>query len=88
MPQINVGTTAVVVVPRVEGYLLDFLVQNVSANNVYLVESTSESTATGIKIVPSDFLNGEDWDKDIILIADGDSSDVRYIYRRKEKKTG
>lgn len=63
---------------------MDWIVQNLSANNVYFLNVDTESTSTGIKIIPNGNLAKDGWLGDLILIADGAASDVRYVYQLKK----
>jgi len=76
---VSIGTTAQkVAAVRHDDQVLDILVQNNSANNLYLGDDASVSTTSGTKIAPSGGLWANDKRRsDVFLIADGSPSDVR-----------
>lgn len=80
-PTITIGITArEIVSPTAFQPLIDIIVQNLSANDVYVGEDASVNSSTGIKISP----NGN-WPNDkraapVWLIASGADSDVRIHY--------
>jgi len=59
-------------------------VQNLSANKIYFLTSTSEGTSHGIEISPNEAFAKDNWRYDIILVADGANSDVRIITQTHE----
>lgn len=76
---ISLGTTATKIIDVPIGFKVSFVIQNLSANNVYLLDSSSGGTANSIQIASSVSLSVDDFDKDVWVVADGASSDVRYI---------
>jgi len=81
---LSVGTTSTLALRQVQGFKVDFVVQNLSANNVYLSDIETD-TATGIKIIAGGFVSKDNWEGDIFLIADGATSDVRFMYQTRFK---
>lgn len=74
----SIGTTSECVANAKDGHLIDILVQNLSANNVYVGDSPDVTTLTGIKLVATTGSWSNDKRKSsVYLIADGASSDVR-----------
>jgi len=84
---ISVGTTTLLIVKRVTGKLCDFFLQNLSGNNVYLVNSSHAIVGNGIKIVPNDTYGDDQSDEELYLIADGAASDVRLRRNYYDPKT-
>jgi len=68
-----------IVSPR-EGYLVDALIQNLSANNVYVGSSQEVTAANGIQIPANGDWPIERRSEPIWLIAAGAASDVRIFY--------
>lgn len=85
MPAYSIGTTATKVYSRTDGYVIDFIVQNLSANNVYFLMNVNDDVTQGLKIVPNASLSKDGWIYDLILIADGGTSDVRVIVQVLKK---
>jgi len=65
------------------GYATDFLLQNLSANNLYFGDNSNLTTVNGTKIVPTGYIAKDGWLGDIWVIADAASSDVRLVYQAK-----
>ena len=74
---VSVGTTVESLYTRREGQVIDFLIQNLSANSVYLLGDEDAPTTQGIKIVSGGSHSKDNWTGDILLVADGAASDVR-----------
>ena len=75
---VTVGTTTVQVIAKsTKGELCDFFIQNLSANDVYLVDSDQATIAQGIKLSPGAAYSCEGSDENLWLIASAASSDVR-----------
>jgi hypothetical protein len=72
-----VGTSTVLAIPKSRGELCDFLIQNLSGNDVYLVDSDTAGIAQGIKISAGGAYSCSDSDENVWLIASGAGSDVR-----------
>lgn len=73
----SIGLTAQHIASPKEGELLDILVQNLSANNVYVGSDSSVTTSNGVKLVPNGTYANDHEAEPIWLIADGAASDVR-----------
>lgn len=81
MAKIIVGISAVFVAKPAHGFLLNILVQNLSANSLYLGKDASVTIDSGIKITASGGVWSDDKRADAVyLIADGADSDVRVQY--------
>lgn len=56
------------------------LIQNAHAtNNLFVGPDSSVTTSTGIKLAPADSIEFSDFIKPVYAIADGASTDVRYL---------
>ena len=86
MPAVSIGIVPSKIYSATTGFNVDFIVQNLSGNNLYLIEEISQALADGIKIIPNDYISKDNWDKDIILVADGVTSDTRYLIQVKKKE--
>ena len=75
----SLGTTAQRLYTRREGQVLDYFIQNLSANNVYIVAYEDQPVAQAIKIVPGGNASKDNWTGDLIIVADGAGSDVRQM---------
>jgi hypothetical protein len=84
---ISIGTSAQKIIKFFEGFEVDFIIQNLSANNVYFGCTDQVSATEGIKITPGSFLSKDDWQDDGYIIADGATSDVRYATQSKRIST-
>jgi len=82
----SIGLTPTLLIRVPEGYEVDFIIQNLSANNLYLNQSKSEGTAHGIEIATSTSLAKDHYPKDVWVVADGASSDVRYLFTYRKLK--
>lgn len=72
-----IGTTAVFIVAQKEGFLIDILVQNLSANNVYFGSDLSVDVNTGTKIAAQGEWTNDKRFETVCLIADGANSNCR-----------
>lgn len=83
----TIGTTAVQVAVAINGMLCDILIQNLSANNVYVTSDISQGVGEGLKIVANGTYADDQCNEDLFLIADGAASDVRIkrLYYKGEK---
>jgi len=61
------------------GSVCDWSLQNLSANNVYILGYVNQPVAKALKIVAGGNASKDNWTGDLILIADGAASDVRYM---------
>lgn len=75
--KISLGTTAKIVAVKKDGQWSSVLFENISANNVYIVDTDAKGTADGIKIPPNVSYSDRYNDRDLYLIADASPSDVR-----------
>lgn len=74
----SIGTEPKRVVSKDPNHNIDFIIQNLSANNIYFGEDTSVAPSTGTKITSMGSLAKDDWSENIYLIADtGTANDVR-----------
>jgi hypothetical protein len=79
---IIVGITPVPVAIGLEGpdEWIDIIVQNLSANNVYVISSGEGTVADGLRIVANGNHTNDHRGESVWLIADGAASDVRVHY--------
>ena len=75
----SIGTTASSLYTRREGMVLDFMVQNLSANNLYILNEASQPVAQGIQITAGNYCSKDNWTGDLIVVADGAASDARVM---------
>lgn len=80
---LSIGTTATLALQKSEGYIVDFILENLSANNVYFGDHGEITAANATRIIPSANLTKDNWAESIYLIADGALSDVRLTYQIK-----
>ena len=80
---VSVGTTAINIYKSTVGYAIDFLLQNLSANNIYFGDNSNLTTVNGTKIIAGGYLSKDNWLGDLWVIADGASSDARLVYQTK-----
>lgn len=80
---LSVGTTVQLALRATNHYETDFVIQNLSANNLYLGDIEDVATTNGIKILAGGFISKDKWHGDIWLIADGATSDVRFLYQTR-----
>lgn len=75
-----IGTTIQLVVGCAPDQVIDILIQNLSANNVY-VGDDDVSSSNGMKIIATTGSYSNDKRKSpVFLVADGASSDVRLCF--------
>jgi hypothetical protein len=58
----------------------DIMIQNLSANNVYVTSDRTQGTADGLKIAPAGNYTNDRRFSSVWLVADGALSDVRVYY--------
>ncbi len=63
-----------------EGELLDVIVQNLSANNIYVGSDQNVTIASGIRIVANGYWANDQRAEPVWLISDGAGSDARVTY--------
>ena len=80
---VSVGTTAINIYKSTVGYAIDFLLQNLSANNLYFGDNSNLTTTNGTKIIAGGYLSKDGWLGDLWVIADAASSDVRLVYQTR-----
>jgi hypothetical protein len=61
------------------GSVCDWALQNLSGNNVYILQYVNQPVAKALKVVSGGNSSKDNWTGDLILIADGAASDVRYM---------
>lgn len=77
----NIGLTSQhIVSPREEDDLIGITIQNLSANNVYVLSAQNQTVSDGIKITPNGTYTNDKRHSSIWLVADGVSSYVRVHY--------
>ena len=76
----TIGATSKLVATINNKPLLDIIVQNLSANNVYVGSDERVETTTGIKIVPNGYWANDRRAEPVYLVADAAGSDVRITY--------
>lgn len=77
---LSIGTTIQQVFYTPKGKKALVSIQNLSANNVYILNSSNQGTSDGIKLVTGAAATNNDLREDLWLIADGATSDVRISY--------
>lgn len=78
---LSIGTTSTRVVSFDANNYTDVLIYNNSANIVYVNESAGQGTADGIPLEANGGFYKDRWnDRDLYLIADGATSDVRITF--------
>ena len=75
----SLGTTAQRLYTRREGQVIDYFIQNLSANVVYLIRDENQPVAQGIKIVAGGNASKDNWTGDLVIVADAATSDVRIM---------
>lgn len=78
---LNVGIEARKAYSSLKHKQIDFILQNLSGNNVYFGNVSGVSVTSGIEIAADGVLELKEWKTDIYLIADGADSDVRFVYQ-------
>jgi hypothetical protein len=76
----NIGLTSQHIVSPREDDLVDITIQNLSANNVYVLSAQNQTVGDGIKITPNGTYTNDKRHSPIWLVADGVSSDVKVHY--------
>ena len=75
-----IGLNAEPIVSPPPGFLVDMLIQNLSANNIEVGSSQELAIGTGIEIAANGNWPIEKRHEPVFLIADGAGSDVRIFY--------
>ena len=81
----SIGTTSVQIYSPKPNEVADILIQNLSANNVYVGNSKGVLAADGNKLVPTGIYENDHQIEPIHLIADAASSDVRISLSRRKR---
>jgi hypothetical protein len=77
----NIGLTSQhIVSPREKDDLIDITVQNLSANNVYVLSAQNQTLSDGIRIKPNCTYANDKRHSSIWLVAHAASSDVKVHY--------
>jgi hypothetical protein len=80
-PTINaysLGTAAVKLYAMRADRVIDFFIENLSANTVTLLQYENQPAAQGIQVAANANISDEDWTGDLIVVASGLASDIRY----------
>ncbi len=64
-----------------DGIQVDFIIQNLSANNIEIGDTGNMVIGTGLRIVPNGVIDVREWRNDVYLISAGANSDVRIMYQ-------
>ena len=75
----SLGTTAEAIYSRREGQVIDYFIQNLSANTVYILRDANQDTSKGVKVVAGGNASKDNWTGDLIIVATAAASDVRYM---------
>jgi hypothetical protein len=75
---LSVGTTSVLAYSVPVGMKAKITIQNLSANNVYLLEGERELITQGFRLVSGAHAEDDTATGEIWLLADGLASDVRF----------
>jgi hypothetical protein len=82
--KLTVGTSPYPLFVQPAGQMAyDFIIQNLSASDIYLLEEATQdsSGAEGIRIVAGGSISKDNWQRNIWLIGTGNNLDVRVIYQ-------
>lgn len=61
--------------------IIDFVIQNFSANHIYFGDSVGVSIGGGLVIEPNGVFDKDGWQNDIYLVSDVADSDVRVTFQ-------
>lgn len=73
----SVGTTALFCYAVPYGKTAQVTIQNLSVNNVYIIDNGMQAVANGIKLLAGAVSTNETFRGQLWLIADGVTSDIR-----------